>query len=992
MTGVAQRAVGPVPDADDAAGALLDDLTAHDLLVDASTRRRAEYSYDASNYRVPPLAVVFPRNADEVALTARLCHRHEVPIIARGGGTSMAGNAIGAGIVIDLSRHMRTVGVVDADSRTVTADSGVILTELAAQVRARTDGRLTFAPDPSSASRATLGGAIGNDACGNHSVRHGRTSDHVEALHLVTADGLRLTATRTGVHATEPDDTEAASRAIELTAALRDLVGRNLAILRTDLDTIPRQVSGYHLSHLLPEHGFDVARALVGSEGGCAIVTSAVVRLVPVPTSQLLLCVGYRSVADAARDVPAILPFEPSAIEGIDRKIVSTMAARRGPETVAGLPDGDAWLFIDLDDASAAAQSAVDVPATIDRLLAELRAAGRMVDATVVSDPAVRSSLWRVREDGAGLSARLITEDHTHESWPGWEDAAVTPDRLADYLVDFERLLDEHGLTGVMYGHFGAGCMHVRITFDLRTHEGRAVMRRFCTDAAHLVVSHGGSLSGEHGDGRARSELLPIMYSPEMLRAFDDFKRLWDPLGLLNPTAVVEPAPITADLALAEVPNRVWIDAGSLAQQGSSLTGSLDSFIHSVQGCIGVGRCRTSSGGVMCPSYRATRDEKDSTRGRARVLQEMVRTAPTVESGWRSTDVADALDLCLSCKACSTDCPTGVDMASYKSEFLDHHYRRRLRQASHYSLGWMPAWLPLATAAAPLINRSMKVPSLRRLAARLGGLDARRAMPAFATRREVRTHLAPLPAVTDTTDTVLLVDTFTRAFRPHVATATARLLGATGESVGCRSDACCGLTWISTGQLSRARKTLAHTAELLDDGTDRPIVVPEPSCAAALRKDLPDLVDTAAARRVSARVHSVASIVGHLLDAGFTPTGLPTAVTLQTHCHEYATFGAGTGAQVLSRLGVQVRTADGCCGVAGNFGFERGHYDVSVAVAEHALAPALRADSTTPVVTDGFSCAMSVEHLTATDPLINATGIHLAELLAPPPDTHGGSA
>ncbi|MGX7695008.1 FAD-binding and (Fe-S)-binding domain-containing protein [Gordonia polyisoprenivorans] len=995
MTSVSQQALGPDLDTDDAAGALLDDLTAHDLLVDASTRRRAEYSYDASNYRVPPLAVVFPRNADEVALTARLCHRHGVPIIARGGGTSMAGNAIGAGIVIDLSRHMRTVGVVDADARTVTADAGVILTELAAQVRTRTDGRLTFAPDPSSASRATLGGAIGNDACGNHSVRHGRTSDHVEALHLVTSDGLRLTATRTGVHATEPDDTEATSRATELTAALRDLVGRNLAILRTDLDTIPRQVSGYHLSHLLPEHGFDVARALVGSEGGCAIVTSAVVRLVPVPTSQLLLCVGYRSVADAARDVPAILPFEPSAIEGIDRKIVSTMAARRGPETVAGLPDGDAWLFIDLDDASAAAQSAVAVPATIDRLLAELRAAGRMVDATVVSDPAVRSSLWRVREDGAGLSARLITEDHTHESWSGWEDAAVAPDRLADYLVDFERLLDEHGLTGVMYGHFGAGCMHVRITFDLRTHEGRAVMRRFCTNAAHLVVSHGGSLSGEHGDGRARSELLPIMYSPEMLRAFDDFKRLWDPLGLLNPTAVVEPAPITADLALAEVPNRVWIDAGSLDQQGSTPTGSLDSFIHSVQGCIGVGRCRTSSGGVMCPSYRATRDEKDSTRGRARVLQEMVRTAPTVESGWRSTDVADALDLCLSCKACSTDCPTGVDMASYKSEFLDHHYRRRLRPASHYSLGWMPAWLPLATAAAPLINRSMSVPSLRRMAARLGGLDTRRAMPAFAARREVRTHLAPLPAVTDTTDTVLFVDTFTRAFRPQVATATARLLGATGDSVGCRSDACCGLTWISTGQLSRARKTLAHTAEILDDGTDRPIVVPEPSCAAALRKDLPDLVDTAAARRVSARVHSVASIVGHLLDAGFTPTGLPAAVTLQTHCHEYATFGARTGAQVLSRVGVQVRTADGCCGVAGNFGFERGHYDVSVAVAEHALAPALRADPTTPVLTDGFSCAMSVEHLTATDPLINATGIHLAELLAPQPtapDTHGGSA
>ncbi|MBR7193466.1 FAD-binding and (Fe-S)-binding domain-containing protein [Gordonia sp. SCSIO 19800] len=979
------------------------ELTALGVDADASTRRLAEYSYDASNYRVPPLAVTFPRSARDVATVVGWCHDHRVPVVPRGGGTSMGGNAIGPGVVLDLSRHLDHVLSVDAESATAVAGAGIVLTTLAADARAATGGRLTFAPDPSSASRATLGGAIGNDACGNHSVRYGRTSDHIVELHLVTADGLMLTATRDGLRATEAADAAAAERAAEITASLRELTTANLAILRTQLETIPRQVSGYHLAKLLPENGFDVARALVGSEGTCAIVVSARVTLVPVPTSQLLLCVGYHSPADAARDVPAILPFAPSAIEGIDRKIVSTMAARRGHDAVAGLPDGSAWLFIDVDEDSAAAQSESDVPATAKRLLDHLRAQGRMTDATVVDDPARRRALWRVREDGAGLSSRLADPDDEsigagYESWPGWEDAAVAPERLADYLDDFADLLDRHGLTGVMYGHFGAGCMHVRITFDLRSPEGRAVMARFCTEAAELVVRHGGSLSGEHGDGRARSALLPLMYSPAMMSAFTRFKAIWDPRGILNPGSIVDPPPITADLALADVPRRHWPTTFDLGHE----LPLVDPFVHAVQGCIGVGRCRADSGGVMCPSYKATRDEKDSTRGRARVLQDMVRTAPSVDVGWRSTDVAEALELCLSCKACSTDCPTGVDMATYKSEFLGHHYRRRLRPLSHYSLGWMPAWLSAAGLAAPVLNRALRS-RLSGLAARAGGLDPRRTMPAFATQRARRTHLGPLSPVDASSTVVLFVDSFTRAFRPQVATAVAEILRAAhsvdrasdpvdraSASVGCAADNCCGLTWISTGQLDRARKVLRRTVADLDDGTDRPIVVVEPSCAAALAKDLPELVPTDAARRVAARVRSFAAYVPTLLDAGWRPPPLPDEVTLQTHCHEYAVFGARVGITALEALGVTVHTADGCCGVAGNFGFEKGHYEVSMAVAENGLAPALRNAPQRAVVTDGFSCAMAVEHLAAVDDALapaRVRGLHLAELLRASPDT-----
>ena len=942
--------------------------------IDFAPRRLAEYSYDASNYRLSPLGVAFPKSAAEVSEIVTVCGAAGIAVTARGGGTSMAGNAIGRGLILDFSRYMHAIVSIDPQRRTAVVEPGVVLSELTDAVEAHTGGTLTFAPDPSSKTRATIGGSVANDACGNHSVRYGRTADHVVALDLVLADGTRVTATRSGIRATDTDDAHVVARATRIEGQLKALAQDYLAEFRLELGRIPRQVSGFHLAHLLPENGFDVARALVGSEGTCGVVVGATVGLVYVPPTALLLILGYRDVVEAARDIETILRYAPAAVEGIDEQIVATMRMRRGPGSVADLPSGHAWLYVDLDGD--------DIDSISERgreLLRELRANGRVLDGREVRDPLARKGLWRVREDGAGLSSRLPDPDGggTVTSWPGWEDSAVAPERLADYLADFRDLLDEFHLIGVMYGHFGAGCMHIRITFDQRTEEGREVMRRFLRSAARLVVRHGGTLSGEHGDGRARSELLPEMYSPAVIRSFSRFKEIFDPAAVLNPAIIVDPPPVTADLALAGVPARPW--QTSFALHETETGDGLGAFAQAVQRCIGVGRCRSHSGGVMCPSYRATGDEKDSTRGRSRVLQDMVRGARSVEEGWASEEVREVLDLCLSCKACSTDCPTGVDMATYKSEFFDHYYAGRMRPMAHYSLGWLPRWLKLTSRMAPVVNAALATP-LRSVVLKMGGLTTARALPPFASGRRLKKMLG---TSSGDGDVVLFVDSFTKGFRPEVAAAAGRVVEDADRAVDVRTDLCCGLTWISTGQLAQARKQLTRTAHALDDGTDRPIVVTEPSCAAALRKDLPELVHTDAARRVAARIRSFAEQVTAQAAEGWSPRyRVPGEVTVQTHCHEYAVFGAETQRRALQAVGVAVvHEAIGCCGVAGNFGFERNHYETSMAVAEQALGPALRAFPQTTVLTDGFSCHMQVRQLT--DRPEPGVSVHLAQILDP---------
>ncbi len=914
--------------------------------VDDSARRRAEYSSDASNYRLPPAVVVFPRAEDEVAAVLDVARGRQLPVTARGAGTSIAGNAVGAGIVLDFSRHFNRVLAVDPAGRTAVVEPGAVLDTVTA---AAARYGLRFGPDPSTHSRATIGGSIGNNACGARALRYGRTADNVVAQRLLLADGTALAAERldrAGLAAAGPGGVE-----------LERLVAANLSVIRTEFGRFSRQVSGYSMEHLLPEHGADLARFLAGTEGTLGIMTRATVRLVDAPPATALAVLGYPDMAAAADAVPALLPHNPVALEGMDAQLVEVVRRRRGAAAVPDLPRGNGWLFVETagPDPSSARDAA-------DKLIAD---AG-CLEAVVVHGPSA-AALWRIREDGAGLGGRTPADV---PAWPGWEDAAVPPERLGPYLREFEALLRGHGLHGLLYGHFGDGCVHVRIDFPLR--EGARRLRRFVEQAADLAAAHGGSMSGEHGDGRARSELLPRMYSPAALDLFRAVKRIFDPQRLLNPGVLVDPAPLDADLRLPAARPLARGLAFAYPHDGGDLT-------TAVHRCTGVGKCRadtTGSGGVMCPSYLATKDERDSTRGRARVLQELANGS--LVRGWRSEAVRDVLDLCLSCKGCASDCPTGIDMATYKAEVLHHRYRRRLRPPAHYSLGWLPRWARVASRAPRLVNRALAAPALSRAAKRLGGIDDRRPLPQFA-EQTFRQWFAARPTAPGR-PVLLWTDTFTEHFSPEVGRAAVRVLEAAGYSVRITDDqVCCGLTWISTGQLDAAKRRLCRTLDALRPALTEgiPVVGLEPSCTAVLRKDVTELLPSdPRAFALAAATRTLAELLGDTSE--WTPPSLAgVRGVVQPHCHHHAVLGWSADAALLRSGGADLQIVGGCCGLAGNFGVEQGHYDVSVAVAETALLPAVRAaPDDAVVVADGFSCRTQLEQLA------DVRAVHLAELLA----------
>lgn len=918
--------------------------------ADAATLTRALYSTDASLYRVPPRAVATPRTRAELEAVVDAARAARMSLTSRGAGTSCAGNAVGAGLVVDCGRHLRTIHSIDAAARCAVVDPGVVQADLTAAALAH---GLRYGPDPSTANRCTVGGMIGNNACGPRALGYGRASDNVVALEVITGTGERLTLdSRIDLRASDSPTI----------AALAELVDAHASVIRAEFGRFTRQVSGMSLEWLLPERGFDVAKFFAGTEGTLGVITRATVALVADAPHKSMIALGYPSMADAADVMPAVLQFRPTAVEGLDSRIVDVVRRALGNASVPPLPRGQGWLFVELTDTEA--------DPLAERSAALLAASG-CLDGYVVPEVSVSAALWKIRSDGAGLAAVSLAKP----AYGGWEDAAVPPERLGDYLRDFDALLAKHRLQGLPYGHFGDGCVHCRIDFPLTSAGGRRAYRDFIVEAAHLAASYGGSMSGEHGDGRARSELLPIMYSPAALALFARVKAVFDPDHLLNPGVLVDARAIDDDLRAPGV-------------RHSPLWRTDRTFVEDVHRCTGVGKCVASAraGDVMCPSFQATREEKDSTRGRARVLQEMINGS-LVTDGWRSAEVHAALDLCLSCKGCARDCPTGTDMAAYKARVLHESYRRRIRPRHHYALGLLPRWGRIVQSVpllAWLANLVLHAPVLSSVLKAMAGLDPKRTdLPRFrrggsataawraalASRSDASETGRPprrTEPVTTGKPVVVWVDSFSDAFESNTVAATMAVLLDNGFApMVPERTACCGLTWISTGQLDGAAKELRNAVEVLFPYVERgiPIVGTEPSCLAVWRSDARELVDDPRVAEIARNTFTLAELL--LRDSDFVMPDLSGhTIVAQPHCHQASVIGWEADAVLLQRSGGTVHRVGGCCGLAGNFGMQRGHYETSVKVAENELLPAIRAAGPDAILlADGFSCRTQIVEL-----------------------------
>ncbi len=923
---------------------------------------RALYATDASNYRQVPIGVVLPRHAEDIVATVAICREFSAPILSRGGGTSLAGQCCNVAVVMDMSKYMRRIVALDPDRRRARVEPGVVLDDLRVAAERY---HLTFGPDPATHNHCTFGGMIGNNSCGVHSVSAGRTVDNIEELEILTYDGHRFR-----VGATPAADLEGlvtrGGRIGDIYRGLQAIVDTHAPLIRERYPQIPRRVSGYNLDELLPERGFQVARALVGSEGTCVTVLEATCRLVHSPPARALVVMGYPDIYTAGDHVLEILAHQPIGLEGIDDRLVGYMKKKGTHQKAAGLlPEGEGWLLVEFggDDREQAVEAA-------RRMMADLGRQSSAPNMRLCDNPREEMEVWEVRESGLGATAHVPGLPIT---WEGWEDSAVPPAKVGPYLRDLRALLDRFEYKCALYGHFGDGCIHTRIDFDLRSRAGIDKYRRFVREAAQLVIGHGGSISGEHGDGQSKAELLPLMFGPELVRAFRDFKRLWDPDWRMNPGKVVEPYANDENLRLGADYNpwKPQTRFGYVADHGD--------FSTTMLRCVGVGKCRRTEGGTMCPSYMVTREEMHSTRGRAHLLFEMLQ-GDVIRGGWRNAHVREALDLCLACKGCKADCPVNVDMATYKAEFLSHFYAGRLRPRQAYAMGGI-AWAARIASMAPRVaNFLTHHPLFAPLARWTAGIASERELPRFADRTFKGWWRRRAPQNPSGPPVILWPDTFNNHFHPQILRAAVEVIEAAGWRVIVPGGfLCCGRPLYDFGMLTVARRLLRRVMGGLRDHLRAgvPLVGLEPSCLSVFRDELLALYPEDEDAR---RLHDLSMTLGEFLlkRAQFTPPRLNREALVHGHCHHHAILKMEADREILRKAGLRFEMLEAaCCGMAGAFGFEKEHYDVSVRCGERVLLPRVRAASEdTLILTDGFSCREQIRQQSP------RRAIHTAEFLA----------
>jgi FAD/FMN-containing dehydrogenase/Fe-S oxidoreductase len=933
---------------------------------------RALYATDGSNYRQIPIGLVVPRDNADVIATVAACRKYGAPVLARGAGTSLAGQCCNVAVILDFTKYMNKILEINIEQGFARVQPGVVLDTLRDQAEKHL---MTFAPDPSTHNRCTIGGMIGNNSCGTHSLLGGKTVDNVEQLKILLYDGTQLT-----VGATSDEEFESKIRDIgresEIYTKLRSIRDRYSSLIRTRFPQIPRRVSGYNLDELLPERGFHVARALVGTEGTCAIVLDAKLKLIHSPQHRTLVGIGYEDAFVAADHVPEILEFQPIGLEGFEGSIVDGLKSKGAPH-VNLLPEGGGILLVEFGSDDPA-----QTETTANSLVKRLKSSNATPVVRIYTKPEARH-VWHLRE--AGPRAAAFAPGAVAE-WEGWDDAAVAPEKLGGYLRDIRKLMNEFNYRGSFYGHFGHGCIHMRVSFDLQSENGIRKYGEFIDRAADLVIGYGGSLSGEHGDGQSRGALLIKMFGSELMQAFGEFKAIWDPANKLNPHKVLNAYLPTENL-------RLGADYKPLEPKTHFAFAADDgSFAKATLRCIGLGACRKQDGGTMCPSYMVTLEEEHSTRGRAHLLFEMLQ-GEVVRKGWQDEHVKKALDLCLSCKACKSECPANVDLATYRAEFLSHYYEGKTRPLHAHAFGRIDRWARIAAPISGLINFVNSSSIVRPIVNRLLRLAPKRELPEFAAvsfqrwmrnRRVVAENIQKTsPTSAGQPEVILWADTFNNYFHPETSRAALAVLEDAGFRVTTpRQHLCCGRPLYDFGMLKEAKNYLVRILQALGPQIDAglPVVVLEPSCASVFRDELVNLLpNDARARKLRAQTFLLSEFLEHHAP-GYKLYQLARRILVHGHCHHKALMKMTDEISLLQKMGAEVRSPDaGCCGMAGAFGFEKDKYDVSQAIGERVLLPAVRQESAeTLIVADGFSCREQIRQATGRNAMHLAEVLHLA--------------